>query len=132
MRAEWRAGSQSSLSDYSVSSLPFPSKDWRFRGFWPFSGRGWPVRAHEKTVKSDGFDRILTARIGSASAVASMHVVTPQDFQGIAIYSPDALEMLVRNAVFHIHVRRERMTCAAGGPDIRHSLDRPIGWLAGR
>jgi hypothetical protein len=68
------------------------------RGAWPFSWRGRPVRDHVKRVKSDGFDRMLTARAGSASFAASMHVATSQDFQRIAIYSPDALEMPVRNS----------------------------------
>jgi hypothetical protein len=44
-----------------------------------------------------------------------MHDATSQDFEKIAIYSPDALEMLVRNAAVHVHVRRERVTCAAMG-----------------
>jgi hypothetical protein len=41
---------------------------------------------------------MLTAAMGPASYVASMHVAASQDFQRIAIYSPDVLEMPVRDA----------------------------------
>jgi hypothetical protein len=51
---------------------------------------------------------MLTATARSASLLASMHDATSQDFEKIAIYSPDALEMLVRNAAVHIHVRQKR------------------------
>src|SRR5258708_24273414 len=61
---------------------------------------------------------MLPATARSASLLASMHDATSQDFERIAIYSSDALEMLVRNSAFRLQVASRLGTStrpAAGG-----------------